>query len=60
MSIAECALALLNNGQYYIGNYQPLALIEAGMDQLWQESAYAGTRWAYTTALIKHWLSERE
>jgi putative transposase len=60
MSIAECVLALLNNGQYYIGKYQPLALIEAGVDQLWQSSAYAGTRGAYTTALIKHWLSERE
>jgi putative transposase len=60
ISIAECALALLNNGQYYIGKYQPLALIEAGVDQLWQASAYAGTRGAYTTALIKHWLSERE
>jgi hypothetical protein len=28
-------------------------LIEAGVDQLWQASAYAGTRGAYTTALIK-------
>jgi len=50
----------LNNGQYYIGKCQPLALIEAGVDQLWQASAYAGTRGEYTTALIKHWLSERE
>jgi putative transposase len=58
LSIAECALALLNNGQHYIGKYQPLALIEAGVDQLWQASAYAGTRGEYTTALIKHWLSE--
>ena len=35
-------------------------LIEAGVDQLWQASAYAGTRGECTTALIKHWLSERE
>ncbi len=60
ISIADCAVALLNNGQYYIGKHQPLALIEAGVDQLWQASAYAGTRGEYTTALIKHWLSERE
>ena len=60
MSIAECALALLNNGQYFIGNSYPLALVEAGIDQLWQPSAYAGTRGLFTTALIKKWLSERE
>jgi putative transposase len=60
ISIADCVLTLLNNGQYYVGKYQPLALIETGVDQLWQASAYAGTRGSYTTALIKHWLSERE
>ncbi|MGE0886907.1 MAG: IS200/IS605 family transposase [Blastocatellales bacterium] len=60
MSIAECALALLNNGQYYVGKHRPAALIEANVEQLWQASAYAGTRGTYTTALIKHWLSERE
>ena len=60
ISIADCAMALLNNGQYYIGKYRPQALIEAGVDQLWQASAYAGTRGEFTTALIKHWLSERE
>ena len=60
ISIADCVMALLNNGQYYIGKYQPQALIEAGVDQLWQASAYAGTRGEFTTALIKHWLSERE
>jgi REP element-mobilizing transposase RayT len=60
MSIAACVMALLNNGQYYIGKHQPQALIEAGVDQLWQASAYAGTRGAYTTALIKHWLGEPE
>jgi REP-associated tyrosine transposase len=60
ISIADCVMALLNNGQYYIGKYQPIAMIEAGVDQLWQSSAYAGTRGDFTTALIKHWLSERE
>ena len=53
-------MALLSNGQYFIGKQQPQALIEAGVEQLWQASAYAGTRGDYTTALIKHWLSERE
>jgi len=60
MSIAECALALLNNGQYFIGKSYPLALVEPGIDQLWQPSAYAGTRGQFTTALMKKWLSERE
>lgn len=60
MNIADCALALLNNGQYYVGKYHPQALIEAGLEQLWQASAYAGTRGQFTTALIKTWLSERE
>jgi putative transposase len=57
LSIAECVMALLNNGQYYVGKHQPQALIEANVDQLWQASAYAGTRGDYTTALLKHWLS---
>lgn len=60
LSIADCALALLNNGQHFIGKNYPKALVEAGVEQLWQASAYAGTRGPYTTALIKTWLSELE
>jgi hypothetical protein len=32
-------MALFNNGQYDIGKYQPLALVGAGVGQLWQASA---------------------
>ena len=57
LSIAECVLALLNNGQHFVGKNYPHALVEAGVEQLWQASVYAGTRGKYTTALIKAWLS---
>jgi putative transposase len=60
MSIADCVLALLNNAQHFIGKNYPQALVEAGVEQLWQASVYAGTRGQYTTALIKAWLSQRE
>lgn len=60
MSIEECALILMNNGQHFIGLHHPQVLVEAGIDQLWQASAYAGTCGELTTALIKYWLSERE
>jgi len=60
LSIADCVLALLNNGQHFIGKNYAQALVEAGVEQLWQASAYAGTRGQYTTALIKAWLRERE
>jgi hypothetical protein len=42
MSIEECALLLMNNGQYFMANNYPQLLIEAKVDQLWQGSAYAG------------------
>jgi len=58
MNIEQCALALLNNGQYFIGKNYPQLMISAGVDQLWQPSAYAGTCGDLNTALIKHWLSE--
>ncbi len=58
MSIEECALLLLNNGQYFIGQKFPQVLIQAGLNQLWQPSAYAGTCGKVTTALIKAWLNE--
>ena len=56
MSIEECALSLMNNGQHFIGNNYPQVLIEAGLDQLWQASAYAGTCGDYSTGLLQKWL----
>lgn len=60
MSIEECALSLLNNGQYFVGKYAPEVLVQAKIEQLWQASAYAGTTGHFTTALVKSFLSERE
>lgn len=59
MSIEECALLLMNNGQYFMEKTYPQLLIHARVDQLWQSSAYAGTCGRYTTALMQRWLSER-
>ncbi len=59
MSIEECALLLMNNGQYFMAKNYPQLLIEARVDQLWQTSAYAGTCGRYTTGLMQHWLEER-
>jgi len=56
MSIEDCALLLMNNGQYFVGKNYPQVLIEAGVNQLWQASAYAGTCGEYTSALIQKWL----
>jgi putative transposase len=56
ISIEECALALLNNGQYFVGKYEAAALVRAGTDRLWQTSAYAGTTGKVTTALLKRFL----
>jgi putative transposase len=60
MSIEECALSLLNNGQYFVREQAPETLIQAKIEQLWQASAYAGTTGTFTTALVKAFLSERE
>lgn len=60
MSIEECALSLLNNGQHFVGQQAPEAMIQAGIEQLWQASAYAGTTGKITTALMKTFLSEPE
>ena len=60
MSIEECALLLMNNGQHFIGKNFPQRLVEAGINQLWEASAYAGTSGEFTTALIKAWLSTSE
>jgi hypothetical protein len=59
-SIEECALLLMNNGQHFVGKVYPQVLIEAGINQLWQPSAYAGTCGEYTSGLIQNWLNSRE
>ena len=60
MSVEECALRLLNNGQYVIGKRYPEILIAAGVGRLWQDSAYVGTCGEYTTGLIQKWLNSAE
>ena len=60
MSIEECALALMNNGQHFLGKNYPERLIEAGINQLWQPSAYAGTCGELPTALLKSFLRSRD
>ena len=59
MTIEECALLLMNNGQYFMAKNYPQLLIQAKVDQLWQGSAYAGTCGKYSTALMQRWLQER-
>jgi putative transposase len=58
MSIAQCVLSLLKNGQYFIAKNIPAAMIECGIDQLWQPSAYVGTCGRVTTALLKAYMGE--
>jgi putative transposase len=57
LTIETCALALLNNGEYFIRRNYPLALVNENIDQLWQSSAYAGSCGEVSTALVKAWLS---
>ncbi len=56
MSIEEVALLLLNNGQHFIGKNYPELLIENQINQLWNDSAYAGTCGQITTALLIKWI----
>lgn len=58
MNIEECVLSLLNNGQYFVGKTEPGILVRAGIDSLWQPSAYAGTTGKVTTALVKKFLDD--
>ncbi len=60
LSIEECVLSLMNNGQHFIATTFPEALVRAKVDQLWQPSAFEGTRGNMTTALLKAFLSRRE
>jgi REP element-mobilizing transposase RayT len=50
----------MNNGQHLVGKNYPQVLIEAGINQLWQRSAYAGTCGEYTSGLIQKWLNSSE
>lgn len=56
LTIEECVVSLMNNGQHFIGQQYPHVLIDNSIDRLWADSAYAGTSGDVTTALIKHWL----
>jgi len=60
MSIEECTLSLMNNGQHFIGKHYSGRLIEAGVNQLWQPSAYAGTCGELPTALLKSFLRSED
>ncbi len=60
MCIEEVALLLMNNGQHFIGTRYPELLVEKGMTQLWNRSAYAGTVGEITTALIQKWLATKD
>ncbi|MGH9821817.1 MAG: IS200/IS605 family transposase [Blastocatellia bacterium] len=55
-SVEDCALALLNNSQHFVGARYPAALIEAGIDNLWSPGAYVGTCGRVTTAEVKSFL----
>ena len=57
LSIEDCVLALMNNGQHWFGKHYPQLLVKAGLNQLWQPSAYVGTSGKVTTALVKSFLS---
>jgi putative transposase len=57
ISIENCVLALMNNGQHWFARQCPELLVKGAMTQLWQASAYAGTTGSVTTALVKSFLS---
>ncbi len=56
MSIEQCALSLMNNSQDWMVKQHPRDLIRAGIDSLWQPSAYTGTLGQVTTAMVKSFL----
>jgi REP-associated tyrosine transposase len=57
ISIQNTVLALMNNGQHWLGTRYPNLLVEAGVNQLWQPSAYVGSTGRMTTALMKSFLN---
>lgn len=56
LSIEKVVMSLMNNGQYFMAKHFASELIEAGINQLWQPSAYVGTCGELTTALLKAFL----
>lgn len=60
MSIEECTLLLMNNGQHFVAKNYAGLLVQIGVKQLWEASAYAGTCGEVTTALLKAWLRRAE
>jgi hypothetical protein len=60
MSIEECAMLMMNNGQHFIGATYPREFVKAEFSQLWQPSAYAGTCGEVSTALLKTWLNAED
>ena len=56
MSIENCVLSLMNNSQHWLGRHHRTALIRAGVDRVWQPSAYAGRCAKVTTAIVKSFL----
>ena len=56
-SIEECALSLMNNAQHWMAKHHPVVMVAAGVDRLWQQSAFAGTCGQMTTALLKRFLA---
>jgi putative transposase len=57
-SVERVVLSLMNNGQYFVGKHFPDALVHAGIDQMWQPSAYAATCGELSTALLKAFLRD--
>ncbi|MBZ5536460.1 MAG: IS200/IS605 family transposase [Acidobacteriia bacterium] len=57
-SVESCVLSLMNNGQHFMAQHFPEILVRAGMDQLWESSAYAGTCGEFTTALMRTFLRD--
>ena len=57
MSIGNCVLSLMNNGQHWLAKHYPELLVKNSITRLWQASAYVGTTGAVTTALVKSFLS---
>ena len=60
LSIEECAMALMNNSQHWMGKQHAHALVREGVDRVWEPSAYAGTCGIVTTAQVKAFLGREQ
>jgi putative transposase len=56
VSVADCALSLVNNTRYWMENNYWGVLKETGCWDVWQPSFYAGTVGEYSTAQIRQFL----